>query len=569
MRPTRQEPPDNATSEWRSTLVSRRRVISGSMAATAASVLAPALQVGAQGTPQASPSPQASPGAPAGAVISSVEGVPIAYTQYPAPYTTVAETPGSGGPVTILALSYSPPPVPKDENQFWQELESRLGVSWEADLVPVDGYDERVATTFAGGDLPDLFYLLPSPARPVIYEAIEQGAFTDLTDILTSDEINDYPNLAAYPSYLWDAVRINGRIWGIPKPVLRNNDPTYYRRDWGNALGFPTLTDSKVVHDMLVAMSKNDPDGNGNADTYGLAPFGGGWGGFIINQMFRVPYLWRLNDDGTLTRDLETDEYRQALEYMAQLYADGAYHPDTATLNVTQAEELMLGGRVGMGTNGFAAVFGPNGYRHEIKAIVPQADLHPIIMPGADGGKGVTYQTPGFFGFTAISAQAGQDEERLRELLRVINYLVAPFGSEEATFLFYGIPGVHSDELPEGGYALNEQGTAQRSALVYPFLSENYFYYAGMPDEAIFAQQFNEQMAAVAVPNPTAGLFSPTSGDQGAELNQYVTDTVTEIVTGRQPISALDTMISEWKSRGGDQIRQELQEALAEREAGQ
>jgi putative aldouronate transport system substrate-binding protein len=566
MRQTR--PAVTPTNERAPTSLTRRRVLQGS-AAAAASVLAPVIGAGAQGTPGASPSPQASPAAAGGAVVSSVEGVPTAYTQYPAPFTTVTETPGRGGPVSVLALSYSPPPVAKGENQFWQELEARLGVSWEADLVPIDGYNERIATTFAGGDLPDLFFLLPSPARPVIYEAIDQGAFADLTDILTSDEINDYPNLAAYPSYLWDAVRVNGRIWGIPKPVLRNNDPTYYRRDWGDALGFASLTDSQVVHDMLVAMSKNDPDGNGSADTYGLAPFGGGWGGFIINQMFRVPYIWRLNDDGTLVSAIETEEYRQSLEYMVQLYTDGAYHPDTATLNVTQAEELMLAGRTGMSTNGFAAVFGPSGYRQETKAIVPTADLHPIVLPGFEGGQGVTYQTPGFFGFTAISAQAGQDEERLRELLRVINYLVAPFGSEEATFLLYGTPGVHSEELPEGGYSLTEQGTAQRSALVYPFLSENYFYYAGMPDEAILAQQFNEEMAAVAVANPTAGLFSPTNGDAGAELNQYVMDTVTEIVTGRQQISALDTMISEWKSRGGDQIRQEFQDALAQREAGQ
>lgn len=565
MRPTQKT--RLATDDRASTSLSRRQVLQGS-AAAATAALVPAFGAGAQSTPGASPSPGASPAAGGGPILSSVEGVPPAYTQFPAPYTTVTETPGSGGPVSVLALSYSPPPVAKDENQYWQELEARLGVGWEADLVPIDGYNERIATTFAGGDLPDLFFLLPSSARPVIYESIEQGAFADLTDILTSDEINDYPNLAAYPPYLWDAVRVNGRIWGIPKPVLRNNDPTYYRRDWGDALGFASLSDSQVVRDMLVAMSKNDPDGNGTADTYGLAPFGGGWGGFIINQMFRVPYLWQLNDDGTLLSQIETPEYRQGLEYMVQLYTDGAYHPDSATLNVTQAEELMLGGRTGMSTNGFAAVFGPSGYRQETKAVVPQADLHPIVLPGFDGGQGVTFQTPGFFGFTAISAQAGGDEERLRELLRVLNYLVAPFGSEEASFLLYGIPGVHSDELPGGGYALNDQGTAQRSALVYPFLSENYFYYSGMPEEATFAQQFNEEMAAVAVANPTAGLFSPTNGDAGAELTQYTTDTVTEIVTGRQPISALDTMIGEWKSRGGDQIRQEYQDAIAQRESG-
>ncbi len=542
---------------------SRRSIIKASAGLTGATALSVPLIGGAsaQGTPTASPA------APEGAIVSSVEGVPVAYTKYPDPYRTVDEVPGSGGEVSMLALSYSPPPTPKDDNQYWQGLEERLGVTWNADLVPIDSYGERIATTFAGGDLPDLFFLLPGATRPIIYEAIEQGGFADLTDILTSDRINDYPNLAAYPRYLWDAVRINGRIWGVPKPVLRNNDPTFYRKDWGDQLGFTDLTDAAVVHDMLVAMSKDDPDGNGSDDTYGFAPYAGAWNSFIVNQMFNVPYGWKLEDDGSLINAMETDEYRLALEYIVQLYNDGAYHPDSANLNVTQATDLLLGGRTGMATNGFAALFGI--YREQIKEIVPDATLEPVIMPGADGGDGISYQTPGFFGFTGISAQAAQDEARLDELLRIMNYLVAPFGSEEYTFLVYGELGVHSEELPEGGYSLTEQGTADRSALVYPFLSENYFYYAGMPDEAEFAQKHNEAMAKVAVSNPAAGIYSPTNGDKGAELNQYTLDTYTEIVTGRAGIDKLDEMVQTWRERGGDDIRAELEDAIAEAQANQ
>ncbi len=544
---------------------SRRSVIKASAGLAGATALSVPLIGGAsaQGTPMASPA------APEGAIVSSVEGVPIAYTKYPDPYTTVDEVPGSGGEVSMLALSYSPPPTPKSDNQYWQELEKRLGVTWNADLVPIDSYGERIATTFAGGDLPDLFFLLPGTTRPIIYEAIEQGAFADLTDILTSDRINDYPNLAAYPDYLWDAVRINGRIWGVPKPVLRNNDPTFYRKDWGDQLGYTDLTDAAAVHDMLVAMSKDDPDGNGSDDTYGFAPYAGAWNSFIVNQMFNVPYGWKLEDDGSLVNAMETDEYRQSLEYIVQLYNDGAYHPDSANLNVTQATDLLLGGRTGMATNGFAAVFGPSGYRTKIKEIVPEAVLEPVIMPGAEGGEGISYQTPGYFGFTGISAKAAQDEAKLDELLRILNYLVAPFGSEEYTFLVYGIPGVHSEELPEGGFELTEQGTADRSALVYPFLSENYFYYAGQPDEAEFAQKHNEAMAKVAVSNPAAGIYSPTNGDKGAELNQYTLDTYTEIVTGRADIAKLDEMIEQWRERGGDDIRSELEDAIAEAQANQ
>lgn len=537
-----------------------RRTLSKTIAGVASGVAAGAVVSKPALAHQASP--ESTPQASSGAIVSSVEGVPNAYTSYPEPFTTVPSPPGSGGTVRMLTLSYSPPPTPKEQNQFWQELEERLGVTYDADLVPIANYNEKIATVFAGGDLPELFYLLPSATRPLIFESFEQGAFADLTDFVSSDAIQEYPNLAAIPPYLWESMKVNGRVWGIPKAVLQNNDPTFYRKDWGDALGVPAFENAQQVSEYLVAAAKNDPDGNGTADTYGLSPYSGDWNAFLINQMFRVPYGWRLNDDGTLTNALETDEYKRALDFAKALYDAGAYHPDAASLTVEQASDLMVSGRTAMSTNGFAAVFGQTGYRTEIKEQVPTADLQPVILPGADGSKGVTYAGPGYFGLTAISAKAAQDEARFKELLGVLNYLVAPFGSEEATFLMYGIEGVHSEPAEGGGFTLTDQGRADRSALVYPFLSENYFFYPGLPGEAEFAQKFNEEMAAVAVSNPVRNVFSQTQGDVGAELGQFVTDKYTAFVTGREPIDTFSAFVDEWRSRGGDQIRSEYEEAL-------
>lgn len=534
--------------------LSRRTAVKAG-AATAASVAfaSSALRAGAQDA--------ATPQVPEGAIVSDVEGVPNAYTKYPEPFTTVDEVPGNGDTVSMLTLSYSPPPTPHDENTFWTGLEERLGVTWKADVVPISGYAEKIATVFAGGDLPDLFYLLPGPSRPIIYEAMDQGAFHDLTDFVTSDAINEYPNLAALPDYLWDAVRINGRVWGFPKPVLRNNDPTYYRKDFADALGVE-ITDGESLSEFLVGVSKDDPDGNGKADTFGLSPYGGAWDAQMINQVFRVPYGWRLNDDGTLTNSIETDEYRQALAFCRDLYEAGAYHPDAASLTVEQATDLMKAGQTGMGYNGFAAVFGASGFLHTVNQVVPDADVEPIVLPGHDGGEGVTYRTQGFFGLTAISAKAAQDEDKLHELLRILDYLFAPFGSEEFTFLNYGIVGEHSDELEGGGFELNDKGRADRSALVYPFLSENFFYYPGVPGEAERAQKFNEEMAKVAIENPTAGIYSKAAADTGAVTAQLVSDKYTEIVTGRAELDSWDDVIEDWRSRGGDDQRAEYEEAI-------
>ena len=67
------------------------------------------------------------------------------------------------------------------------------------------------------------------------------------------------------------------------------------------------------------------------------------------------------------------------------------------------------------------------------------------------------------------------------------------------------------------------------------------------------------QIAAIGIDNPALTAFSPTNAMKTAELNQLGTDRLTAIITGRAPLSDLDTYIRDWRSRGGEQIRQELQ----------
>ena len=46
-------------------------------------------------------------------------------------------------------------------------------------------------------------------------------------------------------------------------------------------------------------------------------------------------------------------------------------------------------------------------------------------------------------------------------------------------------------------------------------------------------------------------------------LGQLVADQRSSIITGRDDISSLNSMVSEWWDRGGDTIRSEYQDAYA------
>ena len=64
------------------------------------------------------------------------------------------------------------------------------------------------------------------------------------------------------------------------------------------------------------------------------------------------------------------------------------------------------------------------------------------------------------------------------------------------------------------------------------------------------------------IDNPALTLYSPTNIEMGPALNQFGADSVNALVTGRTSLDEFDSIVADWRSRGGDQIREEYQEAL-------
>jgi putative aldouronate transport system substrate-binding protein len=64
------------------------------------------------------------------------------------------------------------------------------------------------------------------------------------------------------------------------------------------------------------------------------------------------------------------------------------------------------------------------------------------------------------------------------------------------------------------------------------------------------------------VEDPTLGLYSTTSSSKGVPLTQKFAEGTVDIVLGRRPMGDFDGLVREWQSGGGDQIRQEFQQAL-------
>ncbi|MGH2533126.1 MAG: extracellular solute-binding protein [Thermomicrobiales bacterium] len=501
----------------------------------------------------------ASPVAAEGFFPSPMSGVPNAYYQYPAPFTTVTETPGKGGSVSMLFLS-DLRIKPRDDNQYWQELERRLGVTFDVTFIPGAAYAERMATVFAGGDFPDLMHVF-TLLYPQVSEFMVQGAFTDVTSYLDGESRAAFPNLATFPDYAFENSKLNGVLYGVPSPTSLQPNGLWYRADWLEALGQAPPANAAEFLQMIDGMAHNDPDGNGQPDTYGnssdtVNPFETRF----VHAMFRVPaegdgFGFTLNPDDTFTNEIETPEFRAALEYMREMWASGAMHPDSLTHTSTDIREQFMGGQVGSISNAYILL---NFIRTELAKIVPTGEAMGLVPPGHDSGDPVTYNIAGYFGQICVPTAMGQDEARVEELLAISNYFAAPFGSEEFIFLNYGIEGVHHTLADDGSRPLTPRGEEE---VFNPSLGGLNVLYSPNRDEIKYIQDLMAAQTTFGVTDPTFNLYSPTAAAMKGEFQQMYFDTKIAIGAGREEMSALDDWIAEWRSRGGDQIKQEFAEA--------
>ena len=498
--------------------------------------------------------------------------IPPAYLKLPAPFRATSGSPGSGGPlseVTWFSDEFSPPPPPLPGNRYWAELNTRLGVKITPIWGPADqaSYEQKFAAILASGDLPDLVLFTGTTGTAAQAQALQQGAFTDLTHHLTGSALNDYPNLALIAPKIWQNSRINGKIYGVPRGRTIPGGTLLLRWDWAQKVGVPIsqLTTSAAFQEAMVGISGKDPDGNGRADTWGIPDIRYTYAFFA--EMFGAPNGWRLSKDGSLTRDIETAEYKQAITYARDLFQKGAFHPDAPTQTLAAHYSLFEGGRVGVYMD---ALYASGQTRSFLAQLGLKDAIRHLLPPAGPGRKPVTFNAVGYNGTVMIPSKVGKDDAKVRQLLRVLDYFASPFGSEEYIFLQYGIEGVHYTRAANGNPAKNAQGTTDIGDLFRLLTPPNVTYaaasqsFSDADQEAwtrLLDQAYHDHYK-IGIDDPTIGYFSPTALKQAPALNQNVQDALVGLIAGRTQMSAYDDMVRAWRSQGGDQIRKELQTAI-------
>ncbi|MFB6551126.1 extracellular solute-binding protein [Streptomyces sp. NPDC056405] len=430
-------------------------------------------------------------------------------------------------------------------------MNKQIGADIRMEITPMADYAAKFSSVMAGNDLPDLVQI-PAYFRLPRLPDLLHSRFADLSDHLSGDKVRTYPNLANLPTVSWRNARIAGRIFGVPLARPTFAQPMLYRADIFAEAGLQP-PQSAADFTALCKELTNEKAGRWALGSYA----NNGFGMDYVAQMFGVPRKWHKKADGTLVRSVETEEYMEALAYMRGLWKAGYFHPDSASASTVQAKELFAGGRFVMYTDGLPA------WRAAYSDYVPQNPGMKVMAldacPAEPGGKVVQYAERGVFSITAIKKA---DTGRVEELLRILDFLAAPFGSREWQVRANGVENVDYTRQKNGSLEPTDQGKRE---LTTPFS----FIMDGPPSlyhprytEWVQAQHAWETRAARhSVADPTIGIYSETEARQG-DLEQLLSESSTSIITGRSSVASFKDTLRQWQERGGNKIRTELEEGL-------
>lgn len=455
--------------------------------------------------------------------------------------------PGKGGKVTCHTFMNTIPAA-VGENKWWQELNKATGVEFDVFGAPIGDYPSKFQTVVAGGNLPDLMAVLPD-TTPELAKLLKAKA-QDLTDHLAGDAILEYPNLANIPSYVWDACTYNGRLYTLPIHRFALTHGYALRTDIAAQRNAPVKPKNG---DEFYQMLKNLSDEKNKW----FATNNVVWLVEIVGEMMGIANDWA-EQGGKFTKDVEDEKYPEVLNFVKKCWDEKLIHPSCWEANFSlQTQALYNSGDAPFVLGGLTW----SGNAAAAKVANPAADSDSFQMYKWDGSGPAPRYVGGGAPYQTMVKQASAD--RVKELLNVVNWLAAPWGTKENVLFRNGVEGVH--------YTRDANGKITSIADQVKKDSMGPMIYMGSGPQVhnnnqfpVFAErEYDHEAQAMELPLYSAarGLESPTGQTKNAQLNKLLTDGRADIITGRKPVSAWTDIVADWKSKGGDQVRKEFTEA--------
>lgn len=477
-----------------------------------------------------------------------------------------------------------------EDNEYLNYVEKRLNVDVKYDfsIEDLEAYNQKVTLAIVSNKIPDVM-VVDEQQFQRLAKANMLADLTDVYDQYASPLIKEY-----YGSYTDDRVlqtgRVDDKLYALPNT---NIDGSYQllwiRKDWLDKLNLEPPKTMDEVKSVVEAFVKQDPDGNGKADTLGLlgdTTVVGDGGFFTFDPVFNVnhsyPGSWFRDDSGNIVYGSTTPETKQALGVLRDLYADGLIDKEFLTRKWEDNAGLVSSGRAGIL---FAPWFAGWAMSDAVKTD-PNADWLPLAVPLDEGGKRNIVPSVPSGSFLVVNKQMKHPEAVLKMLnveyegIRMLDTVAQElYKGQGVGWLNYPL-NIQLDyqdslarDIPIYEKALKDKNMEGLPERILPRV-ESVLKNAENPkqDAAAYADTLAYYTAAAVTGAKELNKVDPvfygnteTMLKRGANMEKLENETFLKIITGTVPLDEFDTFVTTWRSIGGDTVSEEVADIVNNR----
>ncbi len=337
----------------------------------------------------------------------------------------------------------------KEGTETQKLIEERFNV--ELDIPELDVHSEEQWTVYwASGNTAD--HIISNNMGKYYRKFADQGILRPITEDMLYKNAPNYMKVVEElidPKIFMPQITYKGEVWGIPYTNIAKAKISFImaaRKSWMDRVGIAkapeTLDD---FYNMCVKFTRNDPDGNGEDDTYGLHSrfsYVQGTFGVYPNSYYDI--------DGRVVYSGATDEYREFLKLMGKWFKEGLIDPEfvTDTRDIQRAK--WAEGKIGMLEDHpwWFASSTPNNVSSMVLDKYPGEEL--VYFPAVKGPEG----RAAAFGYypevtnNAVYFGADTSDEKVERIMNIRDAIVEDW--DLYVRLFYGEKGKTYDVNEEG-----------------------------------------------------------------------------------------------------------------------
>lgn len=479
-----------------------------------------------------------------------------------------------------------------EDNAYTRYLKKTLNVqNKNIFMESEERYDEALNILVKDRNLPDIFLVSD---RETLEELVENDLIEDLTEVYkscASDKIQEM--YESYGKELLASGTFDGKLFALPETAIDDGSQLLWlRRDWMEQLGVKEPKTLDEALSVIRAFQENRMGAEEGEDPVGLVCDPGLVGtvstSYSVDSVFEMfgayPQQWIKNADGEIVYGSLTEETKEALGYLRELYKQGILDPDFALRAQNNIRDLVVNGKCG-------AFFGlwwtPNNPLMDEYRKNKETDWEPYYLT-ADAKRTVeVYST--FWDSKYVVVRKGYEHPEIVMKILSVLFDYSRYEAEDA------------DEV-NSYFALNVDPTARPLMINVDYNEATYMvtkhirealYSPGNAKtredlSAIEASYFDacreylgaevpsvEDWAAYKSRISAVGLLVDANyhapekkylGDGDGEIPQTLRSlekkAFIQIIMGKKPVSSFDSFVEEWYRKGGDSLTERVRKGI-------